>query len=135
MAKAPGGLSFTPKPTQPLCVVPHFGWENLYGYAVPEQDVTSAINCSHTALPEHCVNLVLAVEHRTHEGRRIVFQHLAINRAKAHAIVEFPFTNSAVFHLGLSPNDAKIRAKVEAIFASQSHSARLGTDSLAHRAS
>src|SRR5688572_25825437 len=101
MAKAPGGLAFTPESSQPLGVVAHFGRQNFYGDAVPQQNMPRKINGPHAALAEQRFDLVLPIEDGAHQRFGILFQDFAARGAKAHTIIVFGIANGAVFHVDL----------------------------------
>src|SRR5215213_605318 len=98
MTKTTRCLALTSKSSQPLGIRSDFGRKNFDGNAVAEQDVASAIDCSHSAFAEQRFHLVLAVEHGIDDGSRIGLEHLAINRTEGYAVVVFRFAGSAVFH-------------------------------------
>src|SRR5215213_10495632 len=78
MTKTTRCLALTSKSSQPLGIRSDFGRKNFDGNAVAEQDVASAINCSHSTFAEQRFHLVLAVEHGIDDGSRIGLEHLAI---------------------------------------------------------
>src|SRR5262249_7125648 len=110
MSKTPCGLSLTPEATKPLGIVADLWRKNFYGDAVAEQYVTRAINRSHTTFAQHRIDLILPVENRPYQRRWVIFQDFSINWAKTYAVVVFSFTDLAMFHRGLSPNDAETQA-------------------------
>jgi len=63
MTKTPSGLTFAPKPAQPLGVVSNLWRKNLDCHTVAQQNVPGAVHGSHAPFPQHRIDLVLAVEH------------------------------------------------------------------------
>ncbi len=100
MAKAAGGLTFATESSQPLRIVSDFRGKDFDSHAIAEQDMSRAINRTHPAFAQQRFHLILPVEHRVDDGGGIGFQHLAVNRTEAHAVVVFGFAGGAVFHSG-----------------------------------
>src|SRR5678815_2883691 len=96
MTKAAGCLSFATKATQPFSVVANLRRQDFYRDAITQQNVTRQINRSHPALAKQRFNLVLAVEHRTNDGRRVIFQHLPVSGAEADTVLKLCFTDCAI---------------------------------------
>ncbi len=101
MAKTPRGLTFAPEASQPFRVCSDLRRKNFDSDAIAEQDVTRAINRSHSTFAQQRFHLVLAVEHGVDERSRVGLQHFAVNRTEAHAVVVFCLAERTVFHSGL----------------------------------
>src|SRR5687767_302177 len=102
MTKPPCSLPFATKATQPLGIVAYLRRQDFYRYAIAQQDVSRKVNCAHSALTKQRFDFVLAIKHRAHDRRRIIFEHLTVSWAKAHTIVVLLITNCAVFHAGFT---------------------------------
>jgi hypothetical protein len=101
MSKSTGCLAFASKPSEPLGVATNFGRQNLYRYAIAEQDVAGEINCPHATLAQQRFDLVLAVEDGVHQGRGIIFQNFAVNWTETHAFIEFGLADRTMLHTDL----------------------------------
>jgi hypothetical protein len=99
VAKTPGRLTFAPESSQPLGVVAYLRWENFYGDTIAQKNVAREINGAHAAFTKQRFDVVLPVEDRSHQRRRIIFQNFTVNGAEAHAIIVFRLADGAVFHL------------------------------------
>ena len=102
MTKAARCLAFALKPAQPFGVAPHFRRQDFDRHAVAQQDMAGAIDGAHTAFAQHGFDLILAVEGRADQRRRILFQDFAVFRAEAYAVVEFFVAGRAVLHAEVS---------------------------------
>src|SRR5438445_2842133 len=102
MAKTTRRLPFALKAAQPFSVTPHLWRKHLDRDAIAQQDVARQINGAHTTFAQNGFDLVLAVQHLADERGRIFFQHLAVVRAKAYAVVEFFVAGRAVLHWEIS---------------------------------